>query len=601
MPLFGGRRGPTQFPRAGNAGTELGKKGASSRSQSPSDAPRAPGGSGKGFGGPIATGGKGSGDGSAGSAPNRKGGHTSSQGASGRVASSTSGSVEDALRRVKVCRTAIAQINEMLKMDRSDDLCPMLDMLLEEANTEVTEMQQAGEACILEERFDVMEQIATIAGEFEDVRGRAAAWKAGRSGGSPAGAGAQIGNSAASRLPDLFDVGGRGHVDDEQIARELAAQLEEEQRATPAQSAQSFGNSRTLAQDGEHDKSSRGATPAAEGALDAVASPSAGPAGGEGGGANKSASRGGAEVKKKREKKEKRPKAHEGTDTAWASNPFGGVPLDAEPSPVTDVTSDAFGNSDGPGGTASGGGFFADFAHPSGDNAGSIAAFPPQQDFPMPASVGSLGSSTWGATVEGTSWAPPVSSEPFGGAGSGGPTFDRSPQANAGQVDSADSAALGSAGAWDSSNNPWGTFEPPLVPAIGGAFEAPGSDAPSASQVLGGHSPSPLAFPSSPAGGCVVGGDFSLAPETHDAPWHSGLTVGETSIPPSPAGRSVGVPSSWNRSRHAEHATMHIRCPYEDIARDLEGFKAEFVSSIARAAGISKDRIRVQSVRRGGC
>lgn len=108
-------------------------------------------------------------------------------------------------------------------MDRSDDLCPMVDMLVNEAREEVSQMQQGGEACIAQDRFDLIEQITTIASEFEAIQTRAEAWKNGRGGG---GGGAVGAGGSSARSESMSD--------DERMARDLAAKFEEEDRASAA-------------------------------------------------------------------------------------------------------------------------------------------------------------------------------------------------------------------------------------------------------------------------------------------------------------------------------------------------------------------------------
>jgi hypothetical protein len=53
------------------------------------------------------------------------------------------------------------------------------------------------------------------------------------------------------------------------------------------------------------------------------------------------------------------------------------------------------------------------------------------------------------------------------------------------------------------------------------------------------------------------------------------------------------------RSLGSQQATMHIRCPYGEVADDIHGFKLHFSRGLAKAAGVSPDRIRVQAVRPG--
>merc|ERR1712039_690102 len=85
----------------------------------------------------------------------------------------------------------------------------------------VNQMQRGGEVCMAQNRFDLVEQISSIASEFEAVQSRADAWKGGRGGGA-----ASAGNTSAIRSDSVSD--------DERMARELAAQFEEEDRASAA-------------------------------------------------------------------------------------------------------------------------------------------------------------------------------------------------------------------------------------------------------------------------------------------------------------------------------------------------------------------------------
>merc|ERR1712146_747760 len=97
--------------------------------------------------------------------------------------------------------------------------------------------QQAGEVCMDSGRMDVLEQIATVASEFEAAQKSVGSWKSGRGGTPPVSSGRS-------------GFGGSQHDDDERMARELQAQMDEEERTqqrasggvsggTPAMSSQS--------------------------------------------------------------------------------------------------------------------------------------------------------------------------------------------------------------------------------------------------------------------------------------------------------------------------------------------------------------------------
>mmetsp|Transcript_17650 Transcript_17650/g.48491 ORF Transcript_17650/g.48491 Transcript_17650/m.48491 type:complete len:427 (+) Transcript_17650:98-1378(+) len=426
MPLFSSKS-TSAFPRAGNSGTDFGRRSGGSRSPSPSPAESSRS------------------VGSAGSGKGRGGGGGKGRGRGG----GSRGSVEDALRRIEACRSHIRQIRGILEMEKSAELFGTVDMLLGDARTEVTEMQQTGDACLAEDRFDVVEQIANIASEFEEVQRLVEAWKSGGGGGACAPGGMN---------------------DDERLARELAAQMEAEERsrAEPPTPPMSIRSNRSMP--GTEEERTDG--PAIGDPWAGFESSSTVPS------LTVASLTNTDPATKKKEKKEKKKKS----GAAWSADTFG------EPA--------------------------VDFAR-GADELGQQRAADSAPEWDM------------------MDFPPAVSS----GVG----------------------VSFGSWGAAPAEAPSWGTqptdFEAPLPPV--GSNQGCGAFEPSS-----GNSPG-------------LG-------------WGSASNVG-----------TGGFDSARSRGTGSQQATMHIRCSYDDIANDLEGFKAHFRSSIAGAAGIPMERIRVHAVRRG--
>ncbi|CAK9085248.1 unnamed protein product, partial [Durusdinium trenchii] len=73
----------------------------------------------------------------------------------------------------------IQPIREVLDNAFSEDMSNILDMLINEASTGMAQLQQQVEVCIMEERFDVLEEISTLASQFQELQQAAERWKAG--------------------------------------------------------------------------------------------------------------------------------------------------------------------------------------------------------------------------------------------------------------------------------------------------------------------------------------------------------------------------------------------------------------------------------------
>lgn len=190
MPLFGGRSAGT-FPRGGNARTDFGRTGhgpgpaAQAQPPPPRDQPPPPRDQAANFSG--------------------EGPHDedADQGLS----------MHEVESRIQRCKDHLDQLYELLKLDYSQDLWPMVEILVTEAKQEKDEMQHAGESCIAENRFDLLEQVASVASRFEEVLERVEAWKTG-------GERPSLNSAIAASPGDMSP--------DEVLARELAAQFEEE-------------------------------------------------------------------------------------------------------------------------------------------------------------------------------------------------------------------------------------------------------------------------------------------------------------------------------------------------------------------------------------
>mmetsp|Transcript_33968 Transcript_33968/g.94028 ORF Transcript_33968/g.94028 Transcript_33968/m.94028 type:complete len:513 (-) Transcript_33968:210-1748(-) len=512
MRMFGGRQGGSAFPRPPGSASSTG----------------APRGSGKG-GGKV---GFGSDDISRG------------KGASGGGGGSGV-SISTVEKRIQECRAAVGQLNEMLKMDFSQDLSPMVDVLVGEVREEVSQLQQGGEVCISEGRFDLVEQISGFASELDDIQRRAEVWKSGGGGG---GGGAGVGG------PGRMDA----MSDDERMARELAAQFEEEERAastmgTPAASMRSHRSTqeedderlaRELAAAEGHDMPAP-EVPRTSGPSrgEDISSPVASQAAFTGVQALEQASDG-SEVGRRKEKKKKKDR-----DDAWGGDNFGG-------------TSDGGGFGSGwPGGS------------PVLDAGAGAGGFP--VDF------GTFGSSGGGWGDSGPPAFPPAasSSQPPGAFGEDG-------------LSAQDFGAFGGG-----SNSAFpAESQPPTSMAFGSGdiegFPAEGAAAPSNSfGGVPGATPAvdPGAFPD--AAGADV---HSLPPESPPM----GLPTRAASRD-SWGGSSGSGPRGWGPAAAGELLTMHIQRPFAEIADDVKGFTASFVRSVATAMGISERRIRVQAVRPG--
>lgn len=68
---------------------------------------------------------------------------------------------------------------EMLENVPSEEMHGMAELFLDEAGAAVAELQGHAEACIAQDRFDLLEQIVNAASEYEDLRGRADRWSTG--------------------------------------------------------------------------------------------------------------------------------------------------------------------------------------------------------------------------------------------------------------------------------------------------------------------------------------------------------------------------------------------------------------------------------------
>eukprot|EP00929_Paragymnodinium_shiwhaense_P032468 TRINITY_DN17987_c0_g1_i1.p1 TRINITY_DN17987_c0_g1~~TRINITY_DN17987_c0_g1_i1.p1 ORF type:complete len:493 (+),score=85.79 TRINITY_DN17987_c0_g1_i1:63-1541(+) len=491
MPLFG--RGGA-FPRAGNAGTDVGRKGASSGSPASSNRglggqPQPPRGS------PPPSGPRGGGGG--GDGP------------------------EEAEKYIAGCRHAMSQIHELLSMGAPPDpgLVSILDTLLEEAQAEQDKAQRAGEACVMAGRTDLLDQISQIAEQLKDLRARSDSWKGG---------------------------GGGGENEDERMARELAAQFAEEERA-------------------------------------AGGGGSAGPAGmpgeawggwaGDPSGMPEMPKPGSEKKKDKKDKKEKKTKKHVGGDAFSSPDAFSAAPGIEEPPMSTGAFGGGFGGGGDDLGPDSG------FSHPDfrADAAGGVHAAP-----------------AWGsADKDAPAWGAGASSG-FGGGGFGG-GFDAPPPES-------------SAGGWGAQGaNDWGST-PAAGAGIGEAWGATAPASSGGGFAEGGFgSSSPFDGPSPTGLDMPYLGDD---PPHHDGQrdghhrdaHHDMHHHAADASPPSWTGSASHhrSPPSYERGSFgdSQRATMQLQYDYDKILHDMDGFKACFAREAARACGIPPDRIRIHGVRR---
>eukprot|EP00435_Cladocopium_sp_Y103_P056611 s445_g19.t1 len=82
-------------------------------------------------------------------------------------------------RLTQVREDLVQPIGEVLDNAYSEDMANILEMLLSEAGTGMEQLQQQVEVCVAEERFDVLEEISTLASEFQDLQRAADRWRAG--------------------------------------------------------------------------------------------------------------------------------------------------------------------------------------------------------------------------------------------------------------------------------------------------------------------------------------------------------------------------------------------------------------------------------------
>jgi len=443
--------------------------------------------------------------------------------------------VDDVERRINRCRANLEQLSEMLKMERSDDLCPMVDVLVSEAREEKNHMQEGGEACMAADRFDLLEQIAAVAEQFEDLQRRAEAWKRGVGGGS-GGHGHHHGHHShhGHRSHGGHGGGGGAMDDDERFARELAAQYEEEERVARDQPSPAASERSHHRAPGQTDMFARDLPPAFPAAsapmpVPVAAAPPPAPAAatwgagafpgdgvGIGAGGSEPSDFSGSQVASGRDrKKERRHRRSEGAQPGssqrgtWPGSADGG---------------DAFGTVSG--GSVDGGfGGWTGVAEASGA-AGGGGGFPTDfAGFPPPDGGG------YGAVEE------TMGADKFGAPE---PAFGASAEAPVASGFGTDAAASGGA-PWDAMPAPggWGA----AAPIVG---EAPAAVAAADAWGLGSHNSSARSATSPP-----------------------------------------------------QQATMRIRAPFDEIASDMDGFKTNIVQGLARAAGIPPHRIRIQSVRPG--
>jgi len=455
------------------------------------------------------------------------------------VGASRGASVSAVEGRIQTCRSHMAQINEMLKMPFSPDLCPMVDMLIDEGQEEVDKMQSFGDSCFHEGRVDLVEQICTVAGEFDDTRQRAEAWK-----------------HRGSTGPGSGVVSVSGPIsEDERMARELQSQFEEEERVasnpvTPVASMRQEVHAAAAAS-----PEVRG-SPRMTGGVERVVDLS-----------HENSSSGTARSRRRREKdREKEKKEKE----EW--------PMHA----------DGFGDDRL---SASDNGGFGNAWPTAADFSSSGGGCPPASDFGafgntsshagFPEDGRATGASFFGGgsgfqTDGKLDASPPFSAAEAGFTGDGGKQLSAS--AFGGGIDAPDTGAagLGAVATASADPAPWPPHSPTQSPALGSATKAP---APAASGTSG-------------AGNAQGGGAWASASGNVQFPEDG------RSVPASPSVQGLQKLGSTTLSAHSsmEPAVMHIRCPFPDIADDVEGFTAKFVSSIANAAGIPEHRIRVRAV-----
>lgn len=390
----------------------------------------------------------------------------------------------------------------MLKMERSDDLCPMVDLLINEAQEEKVQMEQGGEACIEGGRGDLLEQISTVASQFEDVKERADAWKAGHGG-----------RRESSGSFQAID-------DDERMARELAAQFQDEDRAARLVSS-----------------SPRAPRDAAGAGSEAVPSSWAGVT------SEPSEASGG----RKKDKKRKKEKA-DGHDRGQAGDVFGADPFGSASAAAW------------PGGGASG---MDAFAVSGGLPAASSGNFPASGGFDTAA--------TWPGVADPVGSAPAFHSGDVGSFGEPPPPTGSASLgifATESAFPKADMGAFGADAGF------------PKEEAGGSAVDAWGTAHDSA--VWGAVPQHSLEPPMEPAAKAFEVGPEEHFPEVqHEHPMFTSRAS------------SVG---SFARS---ETAIMRIGRPYNEIEKDVDRFKEDFIQGLARAAGIDPHRIRIRDIRPG--
>jgi len=455
-------------------------------------------------------------------------GHRMSSAGNDGGASRGSSSASAVQNRIQTCREHMTQLNEMLRLPFSQDLCVTLDMLVGEGQEEIDKLQSFGDSCVSEGRFDLLEQISTVAGEFDDARQRAEAWKS---------------NSGSAGLGSRFPSNEVPMTDDERMARELQSQFEEEDRATS-----NVGTPQaSIRSNRQEDLAVAAASPEVRGADRMTDESSSG-------------------TERRRRRREKDREREKQKEDVWAADGFGG---------------DRLGASDN-GGFGSSWPAAADFPSsggcPAASDFGAFGNTSPAAGFPEDGKA--TGPSFFGGgsgfqTDDKVEASPPFSMAEAGFPADGGKQLSASAFGGV-DVLGTGTAGLGTGPAASADPAPWPPHSTTPSPMLGSATKAP-----------------VLAASGTTGMGNSLGG-AAWAPAAGSGQFHED----GRSAPGTP---SAQVLQRWGSATHSaassmEPAVMHIRCPFPDIADDVEGFTAKFVSSISSAAGIPQHRIRVLHV-----